>query len=132
MNQFAVLVRDALRAGGACWRACWALLECPVPSRPFVSKNCCVETISFIHLLLAEHFPGPHDVNWAQGRWIATDLGDGRPMRLVRLAADGSLVFRQQDSVVRVVVLPPGSVIPGRFDSQCKVALAAVTPRRAL
>lgn len=132
MKPLTSLFRSAVRAAGAWGISAVAIWYPPRPARPMLRKEHSVETVAFIHLMLARDFPGPHDVNWAQGRWIATDLGNGSPMRLVRLARDGSLVFQQANSVIQLVVLAPGSVIPDRFDSRCAVALSAVSRRPVL
>ncbi len=127
MKQFTNLVRDFWRASVAVFDAWVAIWYPPRVTAPFIGKAGCVETIGYTYLCRLA------DVSWPQA-WgprsmdfdvLYTDLGNGSPMFLRRVADDGSQVYGQQDSVIIVVVLPPGLVIPDLFRARVELAKAA-------
>lgn len=127
MKQFTDLVISFGRAVVAVFDAWVAIWYPPRVLAPFIGKAGCAETIGYTYLcrLADVSWPpawGPREMDFDV---LHTDLGNGGPMYLRGVADDGCQVYGQQNSVVIVVVLPPGLVIPDLYRSRVELAKAA-------
>lgn len=127
MKQFTQLVQDFWRAVVAIFDAWVAIWYPPRDVAPFIAKSDCVETVGYVYLCLEADLQFPKGWDRSPVDRLRTDLGSGEHLYYSHWAADGSQVFQQRLSVLQLVVLPPGLIIPDQFEARCAVALAAST-----